>query len=280
MERPANFFAKRSNQASTFSHSFSAPFQPIKENLVENKKASRKRQMNSIRKLRWNVENNEIDDARYKLKLMPKDDIDFDVIKLAVLRTQLKGKPFLKNILKIFRVEEISEGLKLSHHKNRLLFHGTSVKNICEILKVGFRIYNSHGSREHGARFGRGFYLSPCSTVAMHYSASSTRKNQSSNDGVEYLMISEVRQFKNRCVTNPKNHRNSVNLYQAVHGVQFKYDGKDSKGRVICQGPLKKRRRNFENVTGWNVDEYVVRNPELLQPAYIIKVETTEYINR
>ena len=280
MEQPANIFAKRLNPGSIFSHSFSAPFQPIKENLVENKKASRKKQMNSIRKLRWDVENNEIEDARYKLKLMPEDDIDFDVIKLAVMETQLKCKPFLKNILKVFRVEEISKGLKLSHYKNRLLFHGTSVKNICEILKVGFRIYNSLGSREHGARFGRGFYLSPSSTVAMHYSASSTLKSQPSNDGVEYLIISEVRQFKNRCVTNPKNHRDSVNLYRAVHGVYFKHDGKDSKGRVICQGPLKKRRRNFENVTGWNVDEYVVRNSELLQPAYIVKVETTEHINR
>ena len=279
MKKSSQHSAQPSNVISKFSYSVNAPFQGINSNLVESKKESKNKQLSLVRKLRWSVENNEIEDARYMMKRIPEDDIDFEVIKLAVLRTQLKGKPFLKNILKIFRVEEISKGLKLNHYKNRLLFHGTCIKNICEMLKVGFRIYSSQRNREHGARFGRGFYLSPCSTVAMHYSASSTKKNQSANDSIEYLVISEVRQFKKRCVKNPKNHSDSVNWYEAIHGVHFKYDGKDSKGRLICQGPLKKRKRNFENITGWNVDEYVVRNPELLQPAYVIKIKTTDYIN-
>ena len=173
---------------------------------------------------------------------------------------------------------------------NLMMFHGTHVLNVKEILKHGFRI---PAKASHGRRFGKAVYLTPSSAYALRFCFTDEMKDDFENepDGthkVKILVCTIAAQLSDMLTYDLKNKQNKKRnkIKEEGSGVirfkerfspsdlNFKYD---SIGRLINVGPIEDR--GLYACTNaklqYKVDEYCVYNPKDVVPSYVIEYEVS-----
>ena len=158
-----------------------------------------------------------------------------------------------------------------------MLFHGTDDQNVEQILKDGFKVGEDP---INGRKFGDGIYLSACSGFAAKFSNRMRDMIPSSmfyKKGVMLVCKVKGSEDFHESVPTKENSKDSetktlVN-YAGKYGVDENNVGVDSRGNKINKGGFVQRKLDRTFYHG-EYDEYVVKDPSLVVPAYLVEFVT------
>ena len=218
---------------------------------------------------------------KYDLLEMQQDDEDLKLIKDAFNASEgIQGTATEKiSFLGAKKIVPSNNSEFTSDRETCMLFHGTDDQNVQEILKDGFKVLKDP---TNGRKFGDGIYLSACSGFAAKFSnrmrnlIPSTMfykkgvmlvcKVKSSDDFHETIPTEEP------TLENAKSSQMLVN-YAGKYGVNENNVGYDSCGNKINKGGFFQRELE-DRFYHDEYDEYVVKDPSLVVPAYLVEFVT------
>ena len=201
------------------------------------------------------------DTFKYDFELLDSSSDEFKCIKEFISVT---STDYLQKLLQIHKVFETNP-TKTSEVKrnNLMLFHGTNEKGVERILKEGFK------NSEKGC-FGKGVYMTDCSTIAVNYSS---RVTSNRSNKIRFVFVNEVLKSdtlktfvfgKHPPVTDikPKNPFEK-HVYLATQQVTKDYYKKDALGRKY---------RNVPHNSNSSQDEFVA-DESITVPRYLVEFE-------
>ena len=213
-------------------------------------------------------------EPKYSITPIERSSVKFEFLRRFLKGTVVKdfGSVYLLKNVTAYEVIENLKRADVDHTNNKMLLHGTPVKNSAGILREGFK------NSEDG-RYGRGLYLTACSDVAITYSDVRNEKDA----GKHCIFITEVlnsqdMEYENQWgepelieeQRNQKLEEHPFSFFQSLDSEEpedneenFK---RDEKGRVYRFAPFRR----------WNVfDEYRV-DARLVKPRYYLEFEQTK----
>ena len=203
------------------------------------------------------------DTFKYDFELLDSNSDEFKCIKEFI---SITSTDYLQKLLQIHKVFEINPtNSTVTKRNNLMLFHGTNEKGVERILKEGFK------NSEKGC-FGKGVYMTDCSTIAVNYSrrVTSNRSNK-----IRFVFVNEVLKSdtlktfvfgKHPPVTDIKpKYQFEKHAYLATQQVAKDYYKKDALGRKY---------RNIPHNLNTPVDEFVA-DESITIPKYLIEFEDT-----
>ena len=203
------------------------------------------------------------DTFQYDFELLDSSSDEFKCIKEFISVT---STDYLQKLLQIHKVFETNP-TKTSEVKrnNLMLFHGTNEKGVEGILKEGFK------NSEKGW-FGKGVYMTDCSSVAVSYSRGD-KKCQ--NNKIRFVFVNEVLKsetlktsvfsyadVKSDKYTKPK-HQFEQHAFMQTQQITKDNYKKDADGR---------RYRNVAHNSNSSQDEFVA-DESITIPRYLIEIK-------
>jgi len=120
------------------------------------------------------------DSFKYDFELLDSSSNEFKFIKKFIKITAMNAMNRNEKVLQIHKVTQKNPTSLMDNKRNNLmLFHGTNEKGVEGILKEGFK------NSEKGW-FGKGVYMTDCSTAAVGYSIGAQ------NNRIKYVFVNEV----------------------------------------------------------------------------------------
>ena len=216
---------------------------------------------------------------KYSLLDMQYDDEDLQLIRDAFNASEgVKGTTTESvSFLGAKKIVPNDRGDPANEKETFMLFHGTDDQNVENILKDGFKVRED---AVNGRKFGDGIYLSACSGFAAKFSNRMRGMIPATmfyKKGV--MLVCKVKGSEDFPESVPTKESSEVNgskplvNYAGKYGVDEKNFGVDSCGNKINKGGFVRRKLDGTFYHD-EYDEYVVKDPSLVVPAYLVEFVT------